>query len=139
MGGGDARARYSMYGYPRRGTVYPVHSLRSDAWRWVSWDASYWRGDAGYLELTTAADQPTEANTGATRSFFGVTRAVFASAEQVKNGEIPRDELAEFVAPLFAAARAMPPGSIDDLTDLLPASSTSRIARVLALSAPPDS
>ena len=83
--------------------------------RWVRWDTKYWKGDQGYLEISTAADQPVEINTRAERSWFGVTQAVFVSAEQTARGEVPRDEIAEFVSPLFVAAERSVPTSSKDL------------------------
>jgi hypothetical protein len=109
VGDGGAMARYVVRSYPRSGTVYPVHRIRGGKRRWVRWDATYWRGDWGYLELSTAADQAVEINTQATRSWFGITRAVFVSAEQEKNGPTPQDEAAEFVTPLFVGAASASP------------------------------
>jgi hypothetical protein len=80
--------------------------------RWVRWDTAYWQGDHGYLELSTAADQAVEADTRATRSWFGITQAILVSAEQQQRGERPVDEAAEFVTPLFLALAKAPPTSM---------------------------
>ena len=117
-GDGDAKTRYVVQNYPRSGIVYPIQSLKGSHVRWVHWDTTYWNGDHGYLETSTAADQPVEANAGATRSWFGITEAVFVSAEQVARGEVPRDEMAEFVTPLFAAADTNTPASAQELAQL---------------------
>ncbi|MGK0261375.1 MAG: hypothetical protein ACI8UD_000007 [Planctomycetota bacterium] len=112
VGDGGARARYVVQNYPRGGTVYPIHHMDDGKSRWVRWDTSYWHGDHGYLELSTAADQAVEANTGATRSWFGITQAIMVSAEQQQRGERPVDEAADFVTPLFLALAETPPTSM---------------------------
>ncbi len=105
-GGGDARARYVVQHYPRGGTVYPIAKLNDGKEKWVHWDMTYWQGDDVYIEVSTAADQPVELNMGAERSWFGVTEAILLSEEQQQTGLEPRDEMAEFVAPLFAITEA---------------------------------
>ncbi|MEZ6053661.1 MAG: DUF1553 domain-containing protein [Planctomycetaceae bacterium] len=105
-GGGEARARYVVQHYPRRGTVYPLKSLNDGNEQWVHWDMTYWQGDDVYLEISTAADQPVELDMGAERSWFGVTEAVLLTDEQQQGGFEPRDEMAEFVAPLFTDEQA---------------------------------
>ena len=57
-------------------------------------------GDHAYIELVTAADHPMtgESSGGRSdRSWFGITEAVVLD----EDGEPPRDEPAEFTAPLF--------------------------------------
>ncbi|MEY2980861.1 MAG: hypothetical protein RL562_1088 [Planctomycetota bacterium] len=96
-GEGGAMARYVVDGYPRGGTVYPLHRMRGGAApSWVGWDVSYWQGERGYVEVSTAADQAVEVDTGADRSWFGITDVWRGPA-----GDAPRDELAEHAAPLF--------------------------------------
>ena len=115
MGGGGAKARYVVQNYPRSGTVYPINGLKGGEERWIRWDVSYWEGDDGHLELSTAADQAVEANTGADRSWFGVTGAAFVSKEDVEAGRSPRKEAAELILPLIDAAKSAPPVSTADL------------------------
>lgn len=117
-GDGNAKARYVVRGYPRSGTVYPVHNIRGGKWRWVRWDTSYWNGDRGYLEVSTAADQPVLSNTRASRSWIGVSRVVFASEEQVRSGKVPKDHAAEFVAPIYLRASGSAPRSVAALARL---------------------
>ncbi|MCA9077625.1 MAG: DUF1549 domain-containing protein, partial [Planctomycetaceae bacterium] len=107
-GNGDARARYVVQHYPRRGTVYPIQSLKDGKEQWVHWDMTYWQGEDIYIEVSTAADQPVESNLGADRSWFGVTEAVLLSEEQQQAGLTPRDEMAESLSPLFDAAKQTP-------------------------------
>ncbi len=82
IGDGGAFARYAVQGYPRSGTVYPVKRINGNAWRWERFDLSYWEGDHIHVELTTAADQPVLADTGAERSWFGLRRAVLTPKGQ---------------------------------------------------------
>ncbi|MAB90507.1 MAG: hypothetical protein CMJ90_13755, partial [Planctomycetes bacterium] len=111
MGNGGAKARYVVQNYPRGGTVYPSHGLSGGGARWVRWDMTYWRGDHGYLELSTAADHPVEHNANAKRSWFGITDVALVSEEQAARNEVPRDEQAQFVSPLFEAASTQTPTS----------------------------
>ena len=114
FGGAGARARYAMQHYPRvTGPVYKSHGLSGERPRWLRWDMVYWKGDHAYLELATAADLPIEAR-DEPRSWWGVTEVVMSSNGQ----EAPRDEPAEFTAPLFVAAGATPPSSLEDLARL---------------------
>ena len=101
MGDGDARARYVVQNYPRRGTVYPVSSLRGGKWNWIHWDLKYWNGDDGYVEISTGPDQAVEWNAAAQRSWFGVAEMVFLSEDDVNKGLAPKTEVAEYVTPLF--------------------------------------
>ncbi len=80
-GDGGAMARYSVQNYPRDGTVYPVERLNGGDWRWKKFPMAYWEGDGIHIELTTAADQPVLANTGATRSWFGLQEAVVLKSD----------------------------------------------------------
>lgn len=97
-GDGDAVQRYAVQDYPRDGTVYPVARLQGGDWRWQRWDVAYWNGDSAHLEISTANDQAVLAKSEPKRSWFGITEAVIVGEGQ----PVPRDEMAEFVAPLFA-------------------------------------
>ncbi len=111
-GTGNARARYVVQHYPRGGTVYPINTLNSSSPQWISWDLEYWRGDHAHLELSTAADQAVEGSFESVRSTVGVTDVVLLSDEQVAKGELPKDETAEFLSPLFETP-VSGPASID--------------------------
>ena len=89
--------RYSVWNYPRRGTVYPKSSPEPSSLKWYSFKTNYWAGDTGYLEITTNRDHPVEAGK-ADRSWFGITDAV-----QTKPGQLnPRNEMAEVLSSLFS-------------------------------------
>ncbi|MBX3436311.1 MAG: PSD1 domain-containing protein [Planctomycetaceae bacterium] len=103
-GDGEARARYAVQHYPRRGTVYPLEILKDGRERWVHWDMTYWAGDVVHVEIGTAADLPVESNTDVTRSAMGVTEAILLSEDDRRSGWAPTDEMAELTAPLFDAA-----------------------------------
>ncbi|MCA9079340.1 MAG: DUF1553 domain-containing protein [Planctomycetaceae bacterium] len=92
LGDGEARSRYVVQNYPRRGTVYPVANLNGGKLAWQKWNLDYWQGDEGHLEFSTAADQAVELSTGTERSWFGVTEVVFVNDGQ----QPPADEPAEF-------------------------------------------
>ncbi len=99
-GAGGAIARYVVQNYPQRGEVYPIETLSDGNWRWQDWDLDYWDGDHAYIELVTAADHPMTGESSSlrsNRSWFGITEAVVTD----EDGELPRDEPAEFTAPLF--------------------------------------
>ncbi|MDA0934441.1 MAG: DUF1553 domain-containing protein [Planctomycetota bacterium] len=99
-GDGEAMVRYVVEGYPRGGTVYPLHRLGGGgAPSWVGWDVGYWEGDHGYVEASTAADQAVEVRSGRERSWFGITDVYRGAADRA-----PRDELCEHASPLFDAA-----------------------------------
>lgn len=111
-GSGGAIARYVVQNYPQRGEVYPIETLADGEWRWRHWDLDYWDGDHAYIELVTAADHPMtgESSGGRSdRSWFGITEAVVTD----ENGELPRDQPAEFTAPLFEVEGA--PGDRNEL------------------------
>ncbi len=97
-GDGDARHRYVVQDFPRNGQVYPMTRLNGGHWRWQRWDLTYWLGDEAHLELSTANDQAVLASDEITRSWFGISEVVIVADGQ----PAPRDEMAEFVAPLFA-------------------------------------
>ncbi|MBI1320784.1 MAG: DUF1553 domain-containing protein [Candidatus Hydrogenedens sp.] len=99
-GSGDARSRYVVQNYPRSGTIYPLTKLNEGQWRWQHWDVDYWKGDMAHIEISTAMDQAVEANTGSTRSWFGISDVVVTAKDQ----PAPRDEAPEFVQPFFASA-----------------------------------
>ena len=99
-GRGGAIARYVVQNYPQRGEVYPIETLSDGEWRWQHWDLDYWDNDHAYIELVTAADHPMtgESSGGrSNRSWFGITEAVVLD----EDGELPRDQQAEFTAPLY--------------------------------------
>ena len=99
-GSGGAIARYVVQNYPQRGEVYPIETLTDGDWRWQHWDLDYWDGDHAYIELVTAADHPMTGESSGSRSdrsWFGITEAVVLD----EDGELPRDEPAEFTASLF--------------------------------------
>ena len=103
-----------MQHYPRvTGPVYKSHGLSGPAPRWLRWDMVYWKGDDAYLELATAGDIPIEAR-DEPRSWWGITEVVMPGEGQ----EEPRDEPAEFTAPLFDGAAARAPASREDLARL---------------------
>ena len=97
IGGGDAMTRYVVQNYTRSGTVYPVTRLKDGKWRWQSWSLNYWEGDDVHLEVTTAGEQAILA-VNKPNSWFGVTDLAVLD----KGQPAPREEFAEFVAPLFA-------------------------------------
>ena len=97
IGGGDAMTRYVVQNYTRNGTVYPVTRLNNGKWRWQSWSLNYWEGDDVHLEVTTAGEQAILA-VNKPNSWFGVTDLAVLD----KGQPAPREEFAEFVAPLFA-------------------------------------
>lgn len=115
-GSGNARARYVVQHYPRGGTVYPITTLndnvKDNSPKWISWDLEYWRGDQAHLELSTAADQAVEGSFETARSSIGVTDVVLLSDEQVAEGEVPKEEPAEFLSPLFAPMDASAASSV---------------------------
>ena len=99
-GSGGAVARYVVQNYPQRGEVYPIEILEGGDWGWQLWDLDYWDGDHAYIELVTASDHPITGERSSwrsDRSWFGITEAVLLD----ENGVAPRDEAAEFTAPLF--------------------------------------
>ncbi|MXW01128.1 MAG: DUF1553 domain-containing protein [Holophagales bacterium] len=113
-GRGGAVARYVVQNYPQRGEVYPIETLSDGEWRWQHWDLDYWDGDHAYIELVTAADHPMtgESSGGrADRSWFGITEAVVLD----EGGELPRNQPAEFTAPLFEIEGT--PGDRGELAD----------------------
>ncbi|MCY3970810.1 MAG: PSD1 and planctomycete cytochrome C domain-containing protein [Acidobacteria bacterium] len=111
-GRGGAVARYAVQNYPQRGEVHPIETLSDGQLRWQHWDLGYWDGDHAYIELVTAADHPMtgESSGGRSdRSWFGITEAVVLD----ENAQLPRDQPAEFTAPLFEIEGA--PGDRDEL------------------------
>ena len=89
-------ARYVVQNYTRNGTVYPVTRLKDGKWRWQSWSIKYWEGDDVHLEVTTAGEQAILA-LNKSKSWFGVSDVIVVQ----KGQPAPREEPAEFVAPLF--------------------------------------
>jgi len=99
----NSLARYVVQNYPRDGTVYPVQRMKDGEWHWQHWNVDYWEGEQAYFEISTAPDQAILANDGEIRSWFGVTEAVMLARGQ----PAPRDEVAEFVSPLFFEGKAV--------------------------------
>ena len=97
-GNGGARHRYVVQDYPRDGTIYPLTKLEGGDWHWQRWDMDYWKGDTAHLEISTAMDQAVLAEQKLTPSWFGISEAIAVDEGQPE----PRDEMAEFVSPLFA-------------------------------------
>jgi len=97
IGDKGATVRYSVWNYPRRGTVYPKSSPEPTAEKWIRFKTDYWAGETGYLEVTTNRDHPVEAG-NAERSWFGVTEAFYAPHDE----PAPRDEVSEILSPLFS-------------------------------------
>ena len=96
IGSKESTFRYSVWNYPRRGTVYPKSSPEPSSIKWYNFKTNYWEGETGYLEITTSRDHPVEAG-NAERSWFGITEAV-----QTKPGQPnPRNEMAEVLSSLF--------------------------------------
>ena len=48
--------RYSVWNYPRRGTVYPKSSPEPSSLKWYRFNTNYWAGETGYIEITTNRD-----------------------------------------------------------------------------------
>ena len=108
IGDKSATVRYSVWNYPRRGTVYPKSSPEPTAEKWVRFKTDYWAGETGYLEVTTNRDHPVEAG-NTERSWFGVTEAFYASHDK----STPKDEVSEILSPLFTAS--LPPKNSQEL------------------------
>jgi hypothetical protein len=109
IGNDGAAGRYVVQNYPHGGGIYPVTRLEDGKWHWQQWGAEYWDTDHLYIELATAADQPGKARTDQERSWFGISEALVITDGQFE----PKDELAEFISPLFEMAGA--PGSLEEL------------------------
>lgn len=97
VGDGSARHRYVIRDYPRDGTIYPITKLDGGDWRWQRWDMEYWKGDTAHIEVSSAMDQAVLAEPKLVPSWFGISEAMLVDDGQ----PVPRDEMAEFVAPLF--------------------------------------
>ena len=95
-GSGKSRLRYVVQHYARvTGPVYRAMDPQGATPAWRSFDMRYWAGDSAYLELATARDIPIEAR-GEERSSFGISEVWIPTGSDVE----PRDEPAEFLAPL---------------------------------------
>ncbi|MDB5350206.1 MAG: hypothetical protein JWN86_1453 [Planctomycetota bacterium] len=109
VGDGSASVRYVVQDYPRDGTVYPI-ARPSPEWRWQKFDLAYWNGDEFHIELATGKDAPLMVNDTA-RSWFGIREALM-----VRKGEPgPPMDSREYLDPLFRAAIAAKPVSLDQL------------------------
>jgi len=97
-GEGGARHRYVIRDYPRDGTIYPLTKLNGGDWHWQRWDLDYWKGDTAHLEISSAMDQAVLAEQKFAPSWFGISEVIAVDEGQPE----PRDEMAEFVSPLFA-------------------------------------
>ncbi|MDG1325393.1 MAG: DUF1553 domain-containing protein, partial [Opitutales bacterium] len=111
IGDKGTTVRYSVWNYPRRGTVYPKSSPEPTVEKWLRFKTDYWEGETGYLEVTTNRDHPVEAG-NAERSWFGVTEAFYAS----HNESAPKDEVSEILSPLFTAS--LPPKNSQDIGNI---------------------
>ncbi|MEM7387384.1 MAG: DUF1553 domain-containing protein, partial [Verrucomicrobiota bacterium] len=112
IGDRNATVRYAVYNYPRNGTVYPVKRVGGRNWQWVRYGLDYWEGDRIHVELTTAADQPLLADTGADRSWVGVREVLLA-----KKGEAVPNLEGEVFGPLLDALGDTVPGNRQALID----------------------
>ena len=108
IGDKSATVRYSVWNYPRRGTVYPKSSPEPTAEKWIRFKTDYWAGETGYLEVTTNRNHPVEAG-NTERSWFGVTEAFYAPHDV----PAPRNEVSEIISPLFTAS--LPAKNAQDL------------------------
>ena len=109
IGDKGSSVRYSVWNYPRRGTVYPKSSPEPTAEKWIRFKTDYWAGETGYLEVTTNRDHPVEAG-NTERSWFGVTEAFYAPHDV----PAPRNEVSEILSPLFSSS--LPTKNAQDLT-----------------------
>ena len=99
IGDKEASVRYSVWNYPRKGTVYPKSSPEPKLEKWIRFKTDYWAGETGYLELTTNGNHPVEAG-NAERSWFGITEAFHATHDEPD----PKDEASEILSPLFSTS-----------------------------------
>ena len=97
IGDKGASVRYSVWNYPRKGTIYKKLSPDPTGEKWLSFNTDYWKGETGYLEINTNRNHPVEAG-DSERSWFGITEALHTNPGQAP----PRDENAELLLPLFA-------------------------------------
>ncbi|MBT3666641.1 MAG: DUF1553 domain-containing protein [Opitutae bacterium] len=111
IGDKGTTVRYSVWNYPRRGTVYQKSSPEPTIEKWIRFKTDYWAGETGYLEVTTNRDHPVEAG-NAERSWFGVTEAFHAPQDE----PAPRDEVSEILSPLFTTS--LPATNSQDLAIL---------------------
>jgi len=111
IGDKGTTVRYSVWNYPRRGTVYPKSSPEPTAEKWIRFKTDYWTGETGYLEVTTNRDHPVEAG-NTERSWFGVTEAFYAPHDE----PAPRNEVSEILSPLFSSS--LPAKNAQDLAIL---------------------
>ena len=111
IGDKGTTVRYSVWNYPRRGTVYQKSSPEPKVEKWIRFKTDYWAGETGYLEVTTSRDHPVEAG-NAERSWFGVTEAFYAPHDE----PAPRDEVSEILSPLFTTS--LPATNSQDLAIL---------------------
>lgn len=116
IGGGGAPFRYVVQNYPQGIQLYPMKRLGDEIMGWQEFDTEYWLGDTAHFEISTAADQPlrlsdykSEFSSNTQRSWFGITEMILAKEGQ----PAPRDEVAEFVSPLFELSGT--PLSADEL------------------------
>lgn len=98
IGDKGTTVRYSVWNYPRRGTVYQKSSPEPTEEKWIRFKMDYWAEETGYIEVTTNRDHPVEAG-NAERSWFGVTEAFHATHDELA----PRDEVSEILSPLFTS------------------------------------
>lgn len=120
IGDGGATARFVVHDYPRNGTVYPVKTL-TKSWEWHHFDLTYWTGDPIRIELATGPDAPLLVN-NQPRSWFGIREARI-----VRKGAAAPAADREFLQPIFEAAAAAPPNSMEELADRFVAATTAAI------------
>ncbi|MCH2113699.1 MAG: PSD1 and planctomycete cytochrome C domain-containing protein [Pirellulales bacterium] len=110
-GSNGATGRYVVQNYPRGATVFKIKALDGDRPHWYRFAIDYWHDDEIHFEFATAGDTPISGEI-ITRSWFGVTDVVTRNAGDPQ----PREEPAEFVAPLFTQD-SPPPKNLGDLAD----------------------
>jgi Protein of unknown function (DUF1553)/Protein of unknown function (DUF1549)/Concanavalin A-like lectin/glucanases superfamily/Planctomycete cytochrome C len=93
-GGGQAKVRYVVHGYPRSTLLYPQLVLKSETFSWQKLDLRYWKGDAIHLEIGTGDDQPLDPASEQGRSWFGVTDVVWRKSS---SGAPSMDSIANLV------------------------------------------
>jgi hypothetical protein len=86
--GQDARARLLVRGYPLiLGPIYDQRTRRTtDTMRWYHWDAKYWHGEIGRIEVVTGGEIPSGTRTGP--SWFGIAEVVFVGEGQERPEEV---------------------------------------------------
>ena len=99
-GGGGSRVRYVVQNYPRAILIYPSARPNQETNHWYRWDAKYWKGEQGHIEIATASDLPTDIAANDDRSWFGIVEVVGRNAD----GPVPP----ETGNPLFSVLEPTP-------------------------------